>query len=84
MKFSVDLMGADQLYGDDDIAKLTEKDMIEGLREDVWLEEVYGATSRRPNEEWLKAVAGKKANWIFKPEDCREKIFKEANVAKKH
>ena len=71
IKFSVDLMGAESLYSQDEIAKLVNPELIEILREDVWLDQVYGNTSRVHNEEWLKAVA-KTASWIFKPAECRK------------
>jgi hypothetical protein len=36
----------------------------EGLREDVFLDDVYGVNSKLDNEAWLNGVT-KKGQWIF-------------------
>ena len=73
--------GIETIYSDDDINAL--KDQIEALREDVFLEDVFGVQSRLENEEWLDAVS-KKAVWIFNAGTVRKKLFELASVEDKH
>ena len=37
-------------YSDEEVAKMSSDELIENLREDVWLEEVYGVVSRLSND----------------------------------
>ena len=57
---------------------------IEELREDIWLEEVYGAQSRLANDAWLTKVSDKKASWIFEPKALRTKLFEMAKISPRH
>ena len=70
-------------YSDDEKEALVSDDTIEELREAKWLEDVYGATSRLENDQWLAKVS-KTANWIFNPQACRDKLFEQSEVEKKH
>ena len=69
--------GVDKPYGDDVCESL--KEQIETVREDNWLEDVYGAQSRLLNEDWLEKVCTDGA-WVFDPEQLRTKIFEAASV----
>ena len=83
IKFSVEVLGEEKLYSDDEVKKLTDPETIVDIREDIWLEDVYGATARLANDAWLEACS-KGGNWIFKPEELRKKIWEETKVEKKH
>ena len=72
-------LGVSCPYDDDELENLVSDDTVEELREAKWLEEVYGATSRLENDQWLAKVS-KTANWIFNPQACRAKLFEQANV----
>ena len=52
----------------------------EDLREDRFLDEVYGESqSKLDNEPWLEAVT-KKSKWIFNSKDLRKAVFEQAKV----
>lgn len=52
----------------------------EDLREDRFLDEVYGESqSKLDNDAWLDAVT-KKAKWIFNSKDLRKAVFDQAKV----
>jgi hypothetical protein len=68
----------------EEVSDLVKEDNVEAIREDQFLEEVYGAQSRLDNEAWVKVVASKKANWIFNAKDFRVKLFAQAGVTKRH
>lgn len=51
----------------------------EAVREDMWLEDIYGKQSRLDNDVWLEAVSGK-SSWIFKPDELRQKVFISAKL----
>ena len=57
--------------------------MNEVVREEIWLEDVFGANSRLTSDVWADNVS-KKANWIFDPKETRKKLFSEAKVTIKH
>ena len=54
--------GVDQIYTDDEITSL--KEQVETIREDQYLEDVYGSISKLDNEPWL-AKNSKEAAWVF-------------------
>lgn len=78
--------GASNIYDETECNNMIDKTMLEELREDEWLEEVYGAQSRLDNEVWLNKVADKKgkASWIFEPCKLRDKLMEKASVQKRH
>ena len=78
-----DLNGVENVYSEDEVAKLISEDTTEILREDQWLEEVFGAQSRLQNDEWVAKVS-KEANWIFDADKLRKKMFAAAEVAMRH
>ena len=66
-------------YSDDDIKKLLDEETLEILREEQWLEDVYGAQSRLENSRWLEKVSGQ-GNWVFDSREFRKRIFAQAKV----
>ena len=55
----------------------------ETLREDQYLEDVYGSNSRLSNDEWLTQMT-QKAKWLFDSAELRQRILKEADIEAKH
>ena len=74
-------MLATPLYSADEAKQLL--DVCEILREDHWLEQVYGANSRLQSDDWVQKVSTT-ANWIFNPSHMRHRLFELAQVAKRH
>ena len=64
------------VYTEDEREKIGHKDIFETIREEVWLEEVFGAQSRLESDAWVDKVKGT-ANWIFDATATRRKIFAE-------
>ena len=62
---------------------MVSKDNIEVIREDQWLEQIYGAKSRLENDQWVEAIK-LKAHWIFNAEQLRAKLFEQAGVTARH
>ena len=77
------LDGAAHVYTEDEIQKLVHEDTVVILREDQWLEEVFGANSRLQNAAWVQQVSTT-ANWIFDAKKIRQKLFTAAEVTAKH
>ena len=71
------------VYTEDEMSQIAHKDVFEVIREEVWLEEVFGAQSRLENDIWVDKVS-KVANWIFDAATIRKKIFNEAKVTMRH
>ena len=71
------------MYTDDEFEKLESNDALEIVKEDQWLEEVYGAQSRLDNDEWLSKVQ-KDGNWIFDAKELRKRLFAAAEVEYKN
>ena len=74
--------GVSIIYSESECKDLCGKQNIEELREDDWLEAVYGAQSRLTNDQWLEKVTDKKgkASWIFNPKELRNKLFAQAGI----
>lgn len=51
----------------------------EDLREDRFLEEVYGYESHLPYKAWCEIVQ-KKSKWVLESEDLRVAVFKQAGI----
>jgi len=51
----------------------------EKVREDMFLDEVFGSNSKMANEPFLEAVS-KKTMWVFNSNDLRRKVFEAAEV----
>lgn len=60
---------------------MVSKDNLESIREDDWLEVVYGTSSRLENDAWLEKVQEEGA-WITDPEELRAKILEKAELDK--
>ena len=71
------------IYSSDEEKALMNQDTIEVVREEIWLEDVFGANSRLTSDVWADNVS-KKANWIFDPKETRKKLFSEAKLTIKH
>ena len=54
--------------------------MVEDIREDVWVENVWGLNSTLSNTEWLKRVVDEDGKWIFSAVKLRAVIFEKAGV----
>ena len=74
---------ASDIYTDDEVKSMLSKDNLEILREDQWLEQIYGAKSRLENDQWLEAIT-MKANWILKAEELRTKVLGQAGIDARH
>lgn len=72
-----------RIYEEDEVKLLVSEDLIEGLREDHFLEEVYGAQSRLQNDVWVEKVS-KVANWVFDACELRKKVFDSASIPMRH
>lgn len=70
-------------YSEEEIAKLLNDENVEILREDHWLDDVYGHGSRLDNDQWLEKVA-KGGFWLIDPTACRDKAFETASIDKRH
>ena len=55
---------SEHVYTKDEMSRIAHEDVFEEIREDVWLEDVFGVCSRLDNEVWVDKVS-KSANWIF-------------------
>lgn len=58
-------------------------DCEEILREDKFLEDVYGAKSKLDNDVWLEAIT-KDGKWVFNAAELRKRLFDEAKVEVQH
>ena len=56
---------------------------LEILREDDFLEAVYGAKSRVGRDTWVDAVK-ESANWVTDSFKLREKVMSAAQISKRH
>ena len=72
--------GVDQKYGEDERAKLMDKELInEEILESDWLETIFGTSSKLENEHWLRKVS-KDASWIFDASELRAKVLKASEL----
>ena len=71
----------DELYDAATIEKL--KDQVYTLREEHFIEDVYGAHSKLEYKEFLEAIY-LRASWVFSASEIRSKLFELANVEIKH
>ena len=53
------------------------------MREDQYLEDVFGAASRLKAQEWL-AKMGKEARWVFDSAQLRKRLLEAASLEAKH
>lgn len=72
-----------QFYSDDEKDQMVSDENLDALREDDWLEKVYGYSSSLKNDAWLEKVQGD-ASWITEPEEIRAKILAQASLDNLH
>ena len=65
----------------DDIDSLVEQ--IEVIKEDQFLEDVFGPESRLDNETFINKVT-ESVEWIFDAVELRRRLFEAASVEAKH
>ena len=75
------LGGIGAKYSDDDLDALKESHEI--VREDQLLEDIYGASSRLENDEWLKKQS-KEAVWVFSSKELRKRLLEAASLSMKY
>ena len=71
------------VYSETEEKSLVAKDTCEIIREEQWLEEVFGANSRLESGVWVQSVS-KKANWIFDANEMRKRLFETAGITIRH
>ena len=70
------------IYNDDEVAELTDKHTI--LREEHYLDVMFGMYSRLQNDDWMAASCKKENTWIFSAPELRKKLFMEAGIDQRH
>lgn len=63
---------------------LVSDDNLDFIREDIWLESIYGAHSRLENQQWLEKIVEPGSSWILEPSRLRRELFKQANIVARH
>ena len=76
--------GVSNIYNETETTKLVNEENLEILREEDWLEAVFGVQSRLDNDTWLSKVVMKEANWVYDPKQLRAKLFKQAGITSRH
>ena len=71
------------IYTEEETGQLLNADGLEAIREEQFLEEVFGAASRLMSDAWAQKVATS-ANWIFNANEMRKKIFAQAGITIRH
>jgi len=77
IEFARDFTGVDCPYSQQDLNRL--KEAHEAVREDKFLDEVYGHQSKLDNDPWLKGVSTK-SSWIFDSKQLRQRVFEAAKI----
>ena len=72
------------VYTPEECNKLVSNDNLDFIREDVWLESIYGHNSRLENQQWLEKIVEPSASWILEPSRLRSELFKQANIVARH
>ena len=70
-------------FDEGSIRKILDDENLEIIREEQWLDEVYGNSSRLANNMWLEKVSSV-GKWIFSAVELRKKIFSTAQVPYKY
>ena len=50
------------------------------LREDQYLEGIFGVSSRLENKEWFDRQTDKKNTWIFEAQEIRKRLLAAAKI----
>ena len=64
-------------YDESTIRKILDDDNLEIIREEDWLDTVYGHSSLLKNDRWLQKVSTD-GSWIFSSVQLRQRIFSQA------
>ena len=70
------------VYTDEERNKLANSH--ETLREDVYLDGVFGAASALTNADWLLKSAEMENNWVFIPTEIRKRLCEITSIDEKH
>ena len=70
-----------QIYEEEDIENM--KYQIEVIREDQYLEDIYGVQARIENQVWMQKMC-KEAKWVFDTMELRKRLFELAEVDMRH
>jgi len=68
-------------YTEEEIEQL--KQSVEEVREDQFLEEIYGNRAHLDKSEWLDKISNE-VNWIFDSAKIRQRLFLSANIEQRH
>ena len=71
----------DGIYTEEEIDTLSQQ--VDLLREDQFLEDLYGASSRLTSDQWLKKVC-KEGSWVFDSKELRKRLFEGAEIEQRH
>lgn len=71
----------DEIYTADECNQM--KEDVEALREDKYLEDVFGANSRMESEDWVQAHV-KAAKWIYDSAELRKRLFEISDLEARH
>jgi hypothetical protein len=75
------LGGISEKYSEDELSALGESHEI--VREDQLLEDIYGASSRLENQEFLQKLC-KDAVWVFSAKELRKRLLEAASLPSKY
>ena len=59
------------------------KEQVETVREEQFVEDIFGINSKLANAEWLAAITAKAA-YIFDTAEMRNRLLKAAEIEVKH
>ena len=59
------------------------KEQVETVREDQFVEDIFGIQSRLQNVDWLERMK-EKAHYIFDTSEIRARVLKAAEIEAKH
>ena len=70
-----------QFYMDDELESM--RDQVQNIREQEFLENLFGYRSRLDNKEWQERLVSK-VDWVLKPEKLRAMILEIAEIEPIH
>ena len=59
------------------------EEQVEPLREDIYIEDMYGTTSRLKSEEWIDKMC-KEGKWLLDSSEIRKRLFEAAQFEMRH
>ena len=66
-------------YSDEDYQLMLKEENIAVLREDEWLDDVFGPQGRLNKQWWIEKVT-EKGKWIFSASGLRKRVIKQADL----